>query len=138
VRLTATGAGSLTTTTDVVSWNDGLVTADITSADPGTQTITATVQDPDNLTQVASGVSTVNQSVVWGAQAVTVVPESKKITFNFYNLVGQKATITEGKSKTTVNVTLANQPLVKKYAKGKHVLKIVAGTVTKTVTVVVP
>ena len=138
VRLTTTGAGSLTTTTDAVSWNDGIVTADITSADPGTQTITATVQDPDNLTQVSSGVSTVNQSVVWGAQAVTVVPEAKKITFNFYNLVGQKATITEGKSKTSVNLTLATQPLVKKYAKGKHVLKIVVGTVTKTVTVVVP
>ena len=138
VRLTATGAGTLSTTTDVVSWNDGIVTADIAADAAGTQVITATVQDPDLLTQISSGTAIASSSVVWGAQAVTLEPAAKKITFNFFNLLGQKATITEGKTKTSVNVTTANQLLVKKYAKGKHVLKIVAGSVTKTVTVVVP
>jgi hypothetical protein len=138
VRLTTTGSGTITSTTEQVSWNDGLVAADISSTDAGTQTITATIYDPEHDTQVAGGVSIVTQPVVWGAQAVTLEPTAKKITFNFFNLVGQKATITEGKSKTSVTVALANQLLVKKYAKGKHVLKIVAGTVTKTVTVVVP
>lgn len=76
--------------------------------------------------------------MVWGAQAVTLVPSSKKVTFNFFNLTGIKATITEGKTKTSVNVTTPNQVFVKKYSKGKHTLKVTAGTVVKTVTVVVP
>ena len=138
VRFTTTGTGSVTNTTDAVSWNDGIVTADLSSTDAGTQVVTATVQDPDNLTQVASGTATVSSSVVWGAAAVTAVPSSKKITFNFYNAAGQKATIVEGKAKTSVALTSANQVFVKKYAKGKHTLKITVGTVVKTVTVVVP
>lgn len=138
VRFTTTGAGTLTSLAEQVSWNDGIVTADISSTDAGTQSVTATIYDPEHDTQIASGVETVNQSIVWGAQAVTLQASSKKITFNFFNLAGLKATITEGKTKTNVNLTLANQLLTKKYAKGKHVLKIVAGTVTKTVTVVVP
>lgn len=48
------------------------------------------------------------------------------------------ATILEGKAKTYVNVTLPAQVFVKKYAKGKHTLKITVGTVVKTVTVTVP
>jgi hypothetical protein len=138
VRFTATGTGTLTTTTDVVSWNDGIVTAEVSSTEPGTQTITATIQDPDNVTQIASGVSAVNQSVVWGAQAVTLAPVSKKVIFNFYNLVGQRATILEGKAKTYVNILTPTQLFQKKYAKGKHTLKVTVGTVVKTVTVTVP
>ncbi|MFM2024504.1 MAG: hypothetical protein RLZZ56_517 [Actinomycetota bacterium] len=138
VRFSSTGPGSVTNTTDAVSWNDGIVTADVTSADAGTQVVTATIQDPDNVTQIASGTSTISSSVVWGAQALTLAPAAKKVTFNFYNLVGQKATILEGKAKTYVNVTLPTQVFVKKYAKGKHTLKITVGPVVKTVTVTVP
>ena len=138
VHFSATGTGTLNTSTDVQTNSEGLATAEVAATEAGTQVVTATVQDPNNLTQIASGVATANKSVVWGAPEITLLPEAKKITFNFFNLVGQKATITEGKSKTSVTVTLANQLLVKKYAKGKHVLKIVAGTVSKTVTVVVP
>ncbi len=138
VRFSTSGAGSLTNVTDAVSWNDGIVTADVTSTDAGTQVVTATIQDPDNVTQIASGTATITSSVVWGAQAVTLAPASKKITFNFYNLVGQRATILEGKTKSYVNVTLPTHVFVKKYAKGKHTLKITVGTVVKTVTVTVP
>jgi len=138
VRFSSSGAGSVTTSTDVVSAADGTVTADITSADPGDQTVTATILDPDNVTQIASGTATISQTVVWGAQAVTLVPASKKVTFNFYNLVGQRATILEGKTKTYVNILTPTQVFVKKYAKGKHTLKVTVGTVVKTVTVTVP
>jgi hypothetical protein len=138
VRITTSGAGSLTSAADTVTWNDGLVAADVTSADAGTQVVTATIQDPDNLTQIAAGTATITSSVVWGAQAVTLDPAAKKITFNFFNVSGLKATIAEGKAKFTVTVTTANQVLVKKYAKGKHTLKITVGTVVKTVTVTVP
>ncbi|CAB4616613.1 unannotated protein [freshwater metagenome] len=100
--------------------------------------VTATIQDPDNVTQIASGTATITSSVVWGAQAVTLAPAAKKVTFNFFNLVGSKATILEGKVKSYFNVTLPSQTFVKKYAKGKHTLKITVGTVVKTVTVTVP
>ena len=138
VRFSSTESGSLTTATDVVTNAEGLATADITSTEAGTQVVTATIQDPDNLTQIANGTATISSSVVWGAQAVTHVASSKKITFNFYNLVGLKATITEGKAKSYVTVTTPTQVFVKKYAKGKHTLKITAGTVVKTVVVTVP
>lgn len=138
VRFSSTGTGSLTTATDVVTNAEGLATADITSTEAGTQVVTATIQDPDNVTQIANGTSTITSSVVWGAQAVTLVPSSKKITFNFYNVAGLKATITEGKAKSYVNVTTPTQVFVKKYAKGKHTLKITVGTVVKTVVVTVP
>ena len=138
VRFSTSGAGSLTNVTDAVSWNDGIVTADVTSTDAGTQVVTATIQDPDNVTQIASGTATITSSVVWGAQAVTLAPAAKKVTFNFFNLVGSKATILEGKVKSYFNVTLPSQTFVKKYAKGKHTLKITVGTVVKTVTVTVP
>lgn len=138
VRLSFTGTGGLTNTTDAVSWNDGIVTADITSTEAGTQVVTATIQDPDNVTQIENGTATITSSVVWGAQAVTLVPSSKKITFNFYNVAGLKATITEGKAKSYVTVTTPTQVFVKKYAKGKHTLKITVGTVVKTVVVTVP
>jgi hypothetical protein len=137
VRFTSSGPGSVTNTTDAVSWNDGIVTADLTGSEAGTQVVTATIQDPDNLTQIANGTATISSNVVWGAQAVTVAPGSKKVTFNFFNLAGLKATITEGKSKSYVNVTTPTQVFVKKYAKGKHTLKITVGTVVKTVTVTV-
>jgi hypothetical protein len=137
VRFTSSGPGSVTNVTDAVSWNDGIVTADVTSAEAGTQVVTATIQDPDNVTQIASGTSTISSNVVWGAQAVTLAPGSKKVTFNFFNLAGLKATITEGKAKSYVNVTTPTQVFVKKYAKGKHTLKITVGTVVKTVTVTV-
>jgi hypothetical protein len=137
VRFTSSGPGSLTNTTDAVSWNDGIVTADVTSAEAGTQVVTATIQDPDNVTQIANGTATISSNVVWGAQAVTVAPGSKKVTFNFFNLAGLKATITEGKSKSYVNLTTPTKVFVKKYAKGKHTLKITVGTVVKTVTVTV-
>ena len=138
VRLSFTGTGGLTNTTDAVSWNDGIVTADITSTEAGTQVVTATIQDPENVTQIANGTATITSSVVWGAQAVTLEPSSKKITFNFYNVAGLKATITEGKAKIYVTVTTPTQVFVKKYAKGKHTLKITVGTVVKTVVVTVP
>ena len=138
VRFSTTGAGSLTTSADVVTWNDGIVTADLTSADAGTQVVTATILDPDNVTQIANGTAAISSSVVWGAQAVTLAPAAKKVIFNFFNLVGQKATILEGKAKTYVNITTPNQVFVKKYTKGKHTLKITVGTVVKTVTVTVP
>lgn len=138
VRISSTGAGSLTSATDVVTWNDGIVTADVTSTDAGTQVVTATIQDPDNVTQISTGTATITSSVVWGAQAVTLAPAAKKVTFNFFNLVGQRATILEGKAKSYVNVTLPTQVFVKKYAKGRHTLKITVGTVVKTVTVTVP
>jgi hypothetical protein len=137
VRFTSSGPGSVTNVTDAVSWNDGIVTADVTSAEAGTQVVTATIQDPDNVTQIANGTSTISSNVVWGAQAVTLAPGSKKVTFNFFNLAGLKATITEGKAKSYVNVTTPTQVFVKKYAKGKHTLKITVGTVVKTVTVTV-
>jgi hypothetical protein len=121
-----------------VSWNDGIVTADLTGSEAGTQVVTATIQDPDNLTQIANGTATISSNVVWGAQAVTLVPSSKKVTFNFFNLAGLRATITEGKSKSYVNVTTPTQVFVKKYSKGKHTLKITVGTVVKTVVVTVP
>jgi hypothetical protein len=138
VRFTSSGPGSVTNTTDAVSWNDGIVTADVTSAEAGTQVVTATIQDPDNLTQIANGTATISSNVVWGAQAVTLVPSIKKVTFNFFNLAGLRATITEGKSKSYVNVTTPTQVFVKKYSKGKHTLKVTVGTVVKTVTVTVP
>jgi len=137
VRFTSSGPGSVTNVTDAVSWNDGIVTAEITAAEAGTQVVTATIQDPDNVTQIANGTSTISANVVWGAQAVTLAPGSKKVTFNFFNLAGQRATITEGKAKSYVNVTTPTQVFVKKYAKGKHTLKITVGTVVKTVTVTV-
>ena len=137
VRFTSSGPGSVTNTTDAVSWNDGIVTADLTGSEAGTQVVTATIQDPDNLTQIANGTATISSNVVWGAQAVTVAPGSKKVTFNFFNLVGSKATILEGKTKSYVNVTTPTQVFVKKYAKGKHTLKITVGTVVKTVVVTV-
>ena len=137
VRFTSSGPGSVTNTTDAVSWNDGIVTADLTGSEAGTQVVTATIQDPDNLTQISSGTATISSNVVWGAQAVTVAPGSKKVTFNFFNLVGSKATILEGKTKSYVNVTTPTQVFVKKYAKGKHTLKITVGTVVKTVVVTV-
>jgi hypothetical protein len=138
VRFTSSGPGSVTNTTDAVSWNDGIVTADVTSAEAGTQVVTATIQDPDNLTQIANGTATISSNVVWGAQAVTLVPSSKKVTFNFFNLAGLRATITEGKSKSYVSVTTPTQVFVKKYSKGKHTLKVTVGTVVKTVVVTVP
>ena len=138
VRFSTSGAGSLTTSTDVQTWNDGIVTADITSADAGSQTVTATIQDPNNVTQIAQGTASINQTIVWGAQAVTALPESKKITFNFFNLVGQKATILEGKAKTYLTVLTANQPFVKKYTKGKHTLKVTVGSLVRTFVVTVP
>ena len=137
VRFTSSGPGSVTNVTDAVSWNDGIVTADLTGSEAGTQVVTATIQDPDNLTQISSGTATISSNVVWGAQAVTVAPGSKKVTFNFFNLVGSKATILEGKTKSYVNVTTPTQVFVKKYAKGKHTLKITVGTVVKTVVVTV-
>ena len=138
VRFTSSGPGSVTNTTDAVSWNDGIVTADLTGSEAGTQVVTATIQDPDNLTQIANGTATISSNVVWGAQAVTLVPSSKKVTFNFFNLAGLRATITEGKSKSYVNVTTPTQVFVKKYSKGKHTLKVTVGTVVKTVVVIVP
>jgi hypothetical protein len=138
VRFTSSGPGSVTNATDAVSWNDGIVTADLTSAEAGTQVVTATIQDPDNVTQIANGTSTISSNVIWGAQAVTLAPGSKKVTFNFFNLAGLKATITEGKAKSYVNVTTPTQVFVKKYTKGKHTLKITVGTVVKTVVVTVP
>ena len=138
VRFTSSGPGSVTNTTDAVSWNDGIVTADLTGTEAGTQVVTATIQDPDNLTQIANGTATISSNVVWGAQAVTLVPSSKKVTFNFFNLAGLRATITEGKSKSYVNVTTPTQVFVKKYSKGKHTLKVTVGTVVKTVVVTVP
>ncbi|MFM2238518.1 MAG: hypothetical protein RL389_865 [Actinomycetota bacterium] len=138
VRFTSSGPGSVTNTTDAVSWNDGIVTADLTVSEAGTQVVTATIQDPDNLTQIANGTATISSNVVWGAQAVTLVPSSKKVTFNFFNLAGLRATITEGKSKSYVSVTTPTQVFVKKYSKGKHTLKVTVGTVVKTVVVTVP
>ena len=138
VRFTSSGPGSVTNVTDAVSWNDGIVTADLTGSEAGTQVVTATIQDPDNLTQIANGTATISSNVVWGAQAVTLVPSSKKVTFNFFNLAGLRATITEGKSKSYVNVTTPTQVFVKKYSKGKHTLKVTVGTVVKTVVVTVP
>ena len=138
VRFTSSGPGSVTNTADAVSWNDGIVTADLTGSEAGTQVVTATIQDPDNLTQIANGTATISSNVVWGAQAVTLVPSSKKVTFNFFNLAGLRATITEGKSKSYVNVTTPTQVFVKKYSKGKHTLKVTVGTVVKTVVVTVP
>ena len=138
VRFTSSGPGSVTNITDAVSWNDGIVTADLTGSEAGTQVVTATIQDPDNLTQIANGTATISSNVVWGAQAVTLVPSSKKVTFNFFNLAGLRATITEGKSKSYVNVTTPTQVFVKKYSKGKHTLKVTVGTVVKTVVVTVP
>ena len=138
VRFTSSGPGSVTNVTDAVSWNDGIVTAELTATEAGTQVVTATIQDPDNVTQISSGTATISSNVVWGAQAVTVAPGSKKVTFNFFNLVGSKATILEGKTKSYVNVTTPTQVFVKKYAKGKHTLKITVGTVVKTVVVTVP
>ena len=138
VRFTSSGPGSVTNTTDAVSWNDGIVTADLTGSEAGTQVVTATIQDPDNLTQIANGTATISSNVVWGAQAVTLVPSSKKVTFNFFNLAGLRATITEGKSKSYVNLTTPTQVFVKKYSKGKHTLKVTVGTVVKTVVVTVP
>ena len=138
VRFTSSGPGSVTNTTDAVSWNDGIVTADLSGSEAGTQVVTATIQDPDNLTQIANGTATISSNVVWGAQAVTLVPSSKKVTFNFFNLAGLRATITEGKSKSYVNVTTPTQVFVKKYSKGKHTLKVTVGTVVKTVVVTVP
>ena len=137
VRFTSSGPGSVTNVTDAVSWNDGIVTAELTATEAGTQVVTATIQDPDNVTQISSGTATISSNVVWGAQAVTVAPGSKKVTFNFFNLVGSKATILEGKTKSYVNVTTPTQVFVKKYAKGKHTLKITVGTVVKTVVVTV-
>ncbi|MCX6485809.1 MAG: hypothetical protein NTX78_04130, partial [Rhodoluna sp.] len=138
VRLSSSGPGTLTSATDVVTWNDGIVAADVLSAEAGNQMISAVIQDPDNITQAATGTSQTNSVVVWGRQDVALLPASKKITFNFYNLVGQKATILEGKVKSYFNVKLPSQTFVKKYAKGKHTLKITVGTVVKTVTVTVP
>jgi len=138
VRITSSGAGTLTSVTDDVSWNDGIVAADVSSATAGNQTISAVIQDPDNVTQVATGTSQTFAVVVWGRPDVTAVPSAKKITFNFSNLAGLKATITEGKVKTSVNVTTPSQVFVKKYSKGKHTLKIAVGTIVNTVTVNVP
>ena len=138
VRFTSSGPGSVTNVTDAVSWNDGIVTAELTATEAGTQVVTATIQDPDNVTQISSGTATISSNVVWGAQAVTVAPGSKKVTFNFFNLAGLRATITEGKSKSYVNVTTPTQVFVKKYSKGKHTLKVTVGTVVKTVVVTVP
>lgn len=138
VRFSSTGTGTVTTATDVVTNSLGIATADIAATEAGTQVVTATIQDPDSVTQILDGVSNISTSVVWGAQAVTLAPGSKKVTFNFFNLAGLRATIAEGKSKSYVNVTTPTQVYVKKYAKGKHTLKITVGTVVKTVTVTVP
>jgi hypothetical protein len=99
--------------------------------------VTATIQDPDNVTQIASGTATISANVVWGAHALTVVAGSKKVTFNFFNLGGLRATITEGRSKSYANVITPTQVYVKKYAKGKHTLKVTVGTIVKTFVVTV-
>jgi hypothetical protein len=138
VRLSSSGPGTLTSATDVVTWNDGIVAADVLSAESGNQMISAVIHDPDNITQAATGTSQTNSVVVWGRQDMALLPASKKITFNFYNLVGQKATILEGKAKSYFNVTLPSQTFVKKYAKGKHKLKITVGSLVQTITVTVP
>ena len=138
VRFSSTGPGSVTTAGDVLTDATGVATADIAATEAGTQVVTATIQDPDNVTQIANGTATISSNVVWGAQAVTLAPGSKKVTFNFFNLAGLRATITEGKAKSYVNVITPTQVFVKKYAKGKHTLKITVGTVVKTVTVTVP
>ena len=138
VHFAATGAGSLDTSTDVQTDSNGLATANVSSSAAGTQTVTANVVDPDHVTQVAAGTASTTSAVAWGAQGVTLTPSSKHITFQFFNLTGSKATVTEGKTKFTVNVASANQTLAKTYAKGSHTIKVVAGTVTQTVTVVVP
>lgn len=138
VRFSTSETGSLVTTTDVITNAEGLANADVTATEAGTQVVTATIQDPDNVTQIAGGTSTITSSVIWGAQAVTLVPGSKKVTFNFFNLAGLRATIAEGRSKSYVNLTTPTQVFVKKYSKGKHTLKVTVGTVVKTVTVTVP
>jgi hypothetical protein len=58
--------------------------------------------------------------------------------FTFSNLIGQRALIQEGKLKSYVNIALGSQVLRKKYGKGRHVLKITAGSTVKTVTITVP
>ena len=138
VRFSTSGAGAITNSADVVTWADGLAGVELTSMEAGTQVVTATIQDPDNLTQIASGTATAAQSIVWGAQAITLEAGSKKVTFNFFNLVGFKATILEGKKKSYVTLTLPSQTFVKKYTKGKHTLKVTVGSVVKTVTISVP
>lgn len=138
VRFTSTGTGSLVTIADLISDSEGMVSAEVGSSESGSQEITATIQDPDSVTQIAMGTSTISKTVVWGAQAVTLIASSKQVTFNFFNLVGSRATILEGKAKTYVNVLTPTQTFVKKYTKGKHTLKVTVGSVVKTVTLTVP
>jgi hypothetical protein len=137
VAFSATGNGSLTTSTAMQTNADGLVAADITATGTGAQTVSATVQDGNHLTQVASGTSTVNSTVNWGALAVTATPAKKSVTFDLYNLQGQKVTILEGKAKTYVTPSTGHQVFLKKYAKGKHTLKVSSGSFTQTFVVTV-
>ena len=145
VRLSSTGNGTLETTTDQVTGEDGLVTANVSAETAGDQTVTATIIDEGSQTQVgeaadiengiAAGNSTIDQTVAWGAPLVTVTPGKRKVTINFFNLSGLKATYLDGRKKSYINVTTANQISVKAVTKGKHTIKITVGSQTMTITV---
>ena len=138
VSFAGTGNGSVTTATALQTNSDGIVTAEIAATGTGAQTVTATVQDPNQLTQIASGTSVASATVGWGDVSVVPVAAAKSITFNLYNLQGTKVTILEGKAKTYVTPTTGSQVLVKKYTKGKHTLKVSAGSYVRTFVVTVP
>ena len=138
VHLSTAGNGSLTGDVDLVTNADGLVTGAIAATDAGIQTITANISDPNNLTQASTGTNSIASAVNWGAQEITASPASRAITFNLYNLVGQKITIQEGKVKSYVTPTLGNQVFLKKYTKGKHTLKVSVGSLVRNFVITVP
>jgi hypothetical protein len=138
VQFSTTGTGSLSNTNSVLTNEYGEASVEVNATEAGAQQVTATVQDESHVTQISQGTSTASMTVNWGTPAIEATAQSKAILFTFSNLAGQRALILEGKSKTYVQVTLGQQTLLKKYTKGRHVLKITAGQTVRTVTVVVP
>ncbi|MEN9608598.1 MAG: hypothetical protein RLZZ06_529 [Actinomycetota bacterium] len=138
VHFATSGTGSLTGDVDVTTGEDGLATANLASTDTGNQIVTASISDPGQVTQAASGTNTITSTIAWGAPAISATPAPKSISFGLFNLIGQKVTILEGKAKAFVTPTLGNQVFVKKYSKGKHTLKVSAGSLVRTFVITVP
>lgn len=138
VHFSSSGVGSMTNSNDVITNSAGEASVELTSQEAGSQQVTAEVVDGNNVTQISQGTGSASMTVNWGTPDIAVAPASKAIVFTFSNLVGQRALIQEGKLKSYVNITLGSQVLRKKYAKGRHALKITAGSTVKTVTITVP
>lgn len=146
VRLSTSGNGEMTSAQDLVTDANGIVAADVTATAVGDQVVTATIQDSgtqvaeaaDEVKGIAAGNAETTNTVVWGAEGLTLTPGTKKVTMTFYNQQGKRATFYDGRKKSYINVTSPLQVIVKKISgKGKHSIRVLVGTLTKTTSVTV-